>query len=39
MDNPQTTSVMKDPCIQRTFKGHKDTITNCVFNPNMYFNN
>lgn len=28
-------SVLKDPNIQRTFKGHRDTISACVFNNNM----
>lgn len=29
-------SEMKDPSIQKVFRGHKDTISSCVFNPNMY---
>ncbi len=28
-------SYFTDPTLQRSFKGHKDTITSCIFNPNM----
>jgi hypothetical protein len=32
-------SYFTDPALQRSFKGHKDTITSCIFNPNMYYIN
>lgn len=34
--NSRVQSYFTDPTLQRSFKGHKDTITSCIFNPNMY---
>lgn len=28
-------SYFTDPTLQRSFRGHKDAITSCIFNPNM----
>jgi len=27
--------LQEDPTLERQFKGHRDTITSCDFNPNM----
>ena len=29
-------SFVTDPIIHRSFKGNSDTITSCLFNPDMY---
>lgn len=28
-------SYFTDPTLQRSFRGHKDTVTSAIFNPNM----
>lgn len=32
----RVTSYFTDPTLERSFRGHKDTITSAVFSPNMY---
>jgi hypothetical protein len=36
MKNPtRNQSYFTDPALQRSFRGHKDRINSCLFNPNM----
>ncbi len=35
-NNDRIQAFFTDPTLQRSFRGHKDTITSSIFNPNMY---
>jgi len=34
-NNQRIKAFFTDPTLQRSFRGHKDTITSSIFNPNM----